>query len=221
MAGLAGSWSDEEEQKLIEIVKSLTIDKGETANDTDTVLWSVVSQKMGYARTRNQCRDKWCVYELSFTRLSRSLYRLCGPLTPVTQAGQRPRRGQRGREALDPARLLPHRQGVRTHRIRSSSVRPLKTTVWRRRVVAQDVSHDTEIDWAKVQQNQLVRSLSSSRASHIGGHVLIDACACSRPAIVDVVASSAQEALGRAADQGDGRTGPERTSLPVDRCGPI
>lgn len=54
-----GKWSAEEEAALRQAVKSVTTDKGRSA-DQD-VFWSAVSKALGGTRSRAQCRIKWCV----------------------------------------------------------------------------------------------------------------------------------------------------------------
>ncbi|KZV87371.1 hypothetical protein EXIGLDRAFT_620771 [Exidia glandulosa HHB12029] len=54
---VVGKWSAEEEAELTRIVREQTLDKGKSA-DSD-VFWSVVSEKMGNKRSRQQCRMKW------------------------------------------------------------------------------------------------------------------------------------------------------------------
>ncbi|CDZ98477.1 RNA polymerase I termination factor, Myb superfamily [Phaffia rhodozyma] len=52
-----GSWTPQEEEELSRIIKEMTTDQGKSA-DND-VFWGAVSEKMGYKRSRQQCRIKW------------------------------------------------------------------------------------------------------------------------------------------------------------------
>lgn len=53
----SGHWSKDEEDKLIGIVKAMTLDKGKDLNND--IFWTTVSERMGGTRTRGQCRIKW------------------------------------------------------------------------------------------------------------------------------------------------------------------
>jgi hypothetical protein len=53
----AGPWRKEEEIRLTQIVTDMTVKQGKDM-DND-VFWSVVSQRMGGKRGRQQCRIKW------------------------------------------------------------------------------------------------------------------------------------------------------------------
>ncbi|KAI0004938.1 hypothetical protein BJV74DRAFT_805827 [Russula compacta] len=53
----AGPWTKEEEVRLTQIVTDMTVKQGKDL-DND-VFWSIVSQKMGGKRGRQQCRIKW------------------------------------------------------------------------------------------------------------------------------------------------------------------
>jgi hypothetical protein len=55
-----GQWSKEEEEELKQVVTELTHQRGQDVGATDTdVFWTQVSAKMGYKRSRQQCRGKW------------------------------------------------------------------------------------------------------------------------------------------------------------------
>ncbi|KAL0953669.1 hypothetical protein HGRIS_004867 [Hohenbuehelia grisea] len=54
---VSGTWTQEEEQKLTEIVTEMTIQQGRDV-DND-VFWGKVSERMGGTRGRQQCRIKW------------------------------------------------------------------------------------------------------------------------------------------------------------------
>ncbi|KAL7413114.1 hypothetical protein BDY24DRAFT_390630 [Mrakia frigida] len=56
-----GTWSLEEEDQLSNIVNEMTHGGGigDDTGDEAEVYWSVVSEKMGFARGRSQCRQKW------------------------------------------------------------------------------------------------------------------------------------------------------------------
>ncbi|KAI0304180.1 hypothetical protein BC826DRAFT_902857 [Russula brevipes] len=53
----AGPWTKEEEIRLTQIVTDMTVKQGKDM-DND-VFWSIVSQRMGGKRGRQQCRIKW------------------------------------------------------------------------------------------------------------------------------------------------------------------
>jgi len=53
----AGPWTKEEETRLTQIVTDMTVKQGKDV-DND-VFWSIVSQRMGGKRGRQQCRIKW------------------------------------------------------------------------------------------------------------------------------------------------------------------
>ena len=53
----AGPWKKEEEMRLTQIVTDMTVKQGKDI-DND-VFWSIVSQRMGGTRGRQQCRIKW------------------------------------------------------------------------------------------------------------------------------------------------------------------
>ena len=53
----AGPWTKEEELRLTQIVTDMTVKQGKDM-DND-VFWSIVSQRMGGKRGRQQCRIKW------------------------------------------------------------------------------------------------------------------------------------------------------------------
>ncbi|KAH9999800.1 hypothetical protein BJV77DRAFT_939505 [Russula vinacea] len=53
----AGPWTQDEETRLTQIVTDMTVKQGKDM-DND-VFWSIVSQKMGGKRGRQQCRIKW------------------------------------------------------------------------------------------------------------------------------------------------------------------
>jgi hypothetical protein len=57
ISSISGPWTKEEEDLLTGIVKSLTFDQGK--DQTSEVPWSIVSERMGYRRSRHQCRIKW------------------------------------------------------------------------------------------------------------------------------------------------------------------
>jgi hypothetical protein len=55
-----GLWSKEEEEQLTEAVRDLAADQNRSILEThEDVFWSVVSKRMGYRRSRAQCRMKW------------------------------------------------------------------------------------------------------------------------------------------------------------------
>ncbi|KAI0033343.1 hypothetical protein K488DRAFT_47937 [Vararia minispora EC-137] len=58
-----GRWTKEEESRLTEIMKEMTAGKGK-GSDHD-VFWTVVAERMGHSRSRQQCRNKWWVDTLS------------------------------------------------------------------------------------------------------------------------------------------------------------
>jgi hypothetical protein len=56
----AGSWSPEEESRLVQIMRDFHSDGKST--QTSSRFWKEVSQRMGHTRTAHQCRNKWCAH---------------------------------------------------------------------------------------------------------------------------------------------------------------
>ena len=54
---ISGPWTTEEEDLLTNIVQSLTVDQSK--DRVFGVPWTIVSERMGYRRSRHQCRIKW------------------------------------------------------------------------------------------------------------------------------------------------------------------
>lgn len=54
---ISGPWTTEEEDLLTNIVQSLTVDQSKER--VFGVPWTIVSERMGYRRSRHQCRIKW------------------------------------------------------------------------------------------------------------------------------------------------------------------
>jgi hypothetical protein len=57
-----GPWSKEEEDRLSEIVLSMTVEQGKDSERN--IFWKRVSEEMGGQRGRTQCRIKWYVLHL-------------------------------------------------------------------------------------------------------------------------------------------------------------
>lgn len=58
---LIGAWTEAEEQELIRIVREVQEDQGKDYGDSNHILWSTVSARMGGRRGKQQVRDKWSV----------------------------------------------------------------------------------------------------------------------------------------------------------------
>lgn len=58
---LIGAWTEAEEQELIRIVREVQEDQGKDYGDSNEILWSTVSARMGGRRGKQQARDKWSV----------------------------------------------------------------------------------------------------------------------------------------------------------------
>ena len=60
----SGPWSRAEEEELTEIVTEMTVKQGK--NMDNDVFWSVVSERMGNRRGRQQCRIKWYAARIGY-----------------------------------------------------------------------------------------------------------------------------------------------------------
>lgn len=137
-----GKWTPAEEEALRKAVKSVTTDKGRSA-DQD-VFWSAVSKALGGSRSRAQCRIKWYV---------------CGSLagwTALTGGGQARLAESQGEERgrlrqLDPSRQSDHDATVGPSP-QISLLIALTLVTWFR-LVALGMTDDTGFDWKQVEDD--------------------------------------------------------------------